>query len=149
MKFKVHESYKIRHKILAYLYEDQYKNKDCDKRIGSIEISEKTKIPIDKIHKYHEILMKDDEIDCIEKDGQHSMKIMSLGRYAYLEEKYIKNGWTDLWDYWFQPLKVIVPLIALIVSSYAIWYNSTLSDKIKKIANKVEKLEIYTNLKEK
>lgn len=145
MKFKVEESFRVRHKLLEHLFNEQEKlsSSDCNKRFGSIDIHTKCKIPIEKIHRYHEILKKDDEIDCCETDGQHKMFIKEKGRYAYLENKYLKQGWFDLWEYWFQPLKVIVPFIALIVSVYAIIYNIKQSNKIEQLNKRIDQIESH------
>lgn len=149
MKFKVDESFKIRHQILEYLFNEQGKlsGDDCEKRFGSIDIHTKTNIPIDKIHIYHEILKKDSEIDCSENGGQHMMFIKEKGRYAFLENKYLKQGWFELWEYWFQPLKVIVPFIALIVSIAAIAYNMKQSNKIELINKRIDQIESRTSTK--
>ena len=142
MRFKVDESYTIRHQILETLFNDQETSGVCDKRVGSIDISKQTKCPIDKLHRYHEILKKDDEIDCCEENGHHRMYIKELGRYAYLEKKYLKEGRADLWDYYYHPMKVIIPTIAVIVSIWAICvsYFST-SRQLQKLSDKDQQIE--------
>lgn len=149
MKLKVEESFKIRHKILEHLFKEQEKlsGADCNKRFGSIELHTKLNIPIEKIHRYHEILKKDDEIDCCETDNQHKMFIKEKGRYAYLENKYLKQGRFELWEYYFQPLKVIVPILAVIVSTTAIIYNMKQSNKVELLNKRLEILEKTINTK--
>ncbi|MBK7882139.1 MAG: hypothetical protein IPJ83_16525 [Saprospiraceae bacterium] len=151
MKFKVEESFKIRHKLLEYLFNEQEKlsKTDFNKRFGSIDLHTKLNIPIEKIHRYHEILKKDDEIDCCETDGQHKMFIKEKGRYAYLEKKYLKQGWFELWEHWFQPLKVIVPFIAVSVSVFAIIYNKKQSNKVEALGKKIDQIELRIEAKNK
>lgn len=141
MRFKVDESYTIRHKILETLFKDQEATGICDKRVGSIDICKQTNCPIDKVHRYHEILKKDNEIDCCEEHGHHRMFIKELGRYAYLEKKYLKEGRADLWDYYYHPMKVIIPFIAVVVSVLAIWFNFNYTSRLQKLTNQVEQLE--------
>ena len=141
MRFKVDESFTIRHKILETLFNDQETSGVCDKRVGSIDICKQNKCPIDKVHRYHEILKKEDEIDCCEENGHHRMFIKEAGRYAYLEKKYEKQGWTELWDFWFQPLKVIIPFFALVVSAVAIILNLSQTSKLERLNNRIDQLE--------
>lgn len=141
MKFRVDESFTIRHKVLETLFNDQEESGECEKRVGSIDICKKTKCPIDKVHRYHEILKKEKEIDCCEENGQHRMFILEAGRYAYLENKYKKLGWFDLWEYWFQPLKVIIPFFALVASAIAIIFNLSQSSKVERLNNRIDQLE--------
>lgn len=67
LRFKIDESYIIRHKILEALFNEQERTNDCESSVGSIRVAEMTNIPIQKIHRYHEILKKDDEIECCSK----------------------------------------------------------------------------------
>ena len=135
MKFKVEERYKICHKILEYLHAkyDDTKNDTA----GSIEISEKTGIHIKKIHKYHEILKKNNEITCCEENGH----LENDGAYSFVDFKYPKLGRDDLWESWYLPLRVLIPLLALVISFYAIYFNSKHVEKIDRLSKRLELLE--------
>lgn len=138
---KIDKSYRIRHKILKTLYDDQEKSNDCFKRVTSKEISKNTNIPLGRLHFFHELLKQNDEIDCCEQDELHQMYIKEQGRYSYLDEKYIKEGRKLYWDKIYDPLKVILPIITICISAYAIYINSTTSDKLKGLQAQIETLK--------
>jgi hypothetical protein len=138
---KIHKSFRTRHKILKTLYDDQEKANDCFKRVSSKDISDCSKIPLDQLHFYHELLKQNDEIDCCEQDGLHQMYIKEQGRYSYLDEKYLKEGRKLYWDKIYDPLKVILPLITICISVFAIYINSTTSQKLKGLQDQIEALK--------
>lgn len=121
--FKVHESFTIRHKILETLYKNDEKYKGHHTQLGSIAISQTTSIPIDKIHFYHQLLKEVDEIKCCEDKGQHLMTLTDQGDYAYVKGKYLKLGRDDMWDYFYYPTRVLLPVFTFGLAVLAFYIN--------------------------
>lgn len=138
MRFKTDESYAIRHKILEYLFNN---SEFEDDEIGSIKVAEMTGIPIKKIHTYHELLKKGGEITCCEEGGQHMMRLKESGRYAYLENKYLKEGRNDFIEYWFSIVKIVAPIVAIVISVFSLVIGIQSTNKVQKLEQKLEEVE--------
>lgn len=136
--FKIDESFTIRHKILGVLYADQDSTKICDKRVSSQDISDITGIPLYKIHYYHELLKRNNEIDCEElPDSCHHMFIKENGRYSFLERNYKKEGRKEVIEWFNDIFKIVLPLAAISIS--IITLVSTCQTK-----GRLQELEIQT-----
>lgn len=129
--FKIHESYIIRHKILEALYNNDNSHGGQHQRIGSIDIATMTNIPIDKIHFYHQLLKEAEEIDCCEDDGQHWMELTNFGDYAFVKAKYMKEGRNEMWDYFYYPTRVILPIFTFGLAVVAFYINYTAYKDLK------------------
>lgn len=146
--FRIKESYRIRHNILNCLFKEAEKEANPQmptKRITSIELSKKTKIPIDKIDVFHELLHEEEEVECCSENNVHKMFLTSKGRQSYIDKKYLIEGRKAYWDSLYDPLKIVFPILTLLFSGYAIYLNSNSNKRVE--ANEKEINEIKEMLK--
>lgn len=137
--FSIEKSYKVRHKILEVLYNDWDKNhRDYSRRIGSIKITNETKIPIGDIHSFQYLLVDNGEIVISDNDGQSMMTILEKGVVAFIDNKYIRQGRQAMWDGIFAWARILIPLGALILSIINYVSNQSISNKVKEIEIKIE-----------
>lgn len=143
---KVGEVYRIRHSILKTLFEAASKehNPQYPKvRVTSSFISEKTLWPLEKIDLYHEQLHENKEIDCKMEctEGsnikEHNMLLTPLGRQAYINRKYIKEGRKEYWDSIYDPFKVIIPVFTIVISGLALYLNILSTKKYNELKSEI------------
>jgi hypothetical protein len=142
--FRIKQSYRVRHKILDYLFQEAEKERNPQvptNRISSIELSKKTKIPIEYIDLYHESLNEEKEIDCCFTEKLHKMLLTSKGRQSFIDKKYIKEGRKAYWDNLYDPLKIILPTVSILLAGFALYLNSNSSKKIDSYKIEVESLK--------
>lgn len=136
--------YLVRHKILEYLFVEASKEEDpqCPTRLISCnEISRFTKIPSDKIDLYHELLHEKKEIECYSDGSKHEMKITITGRQTYLDKKYLVEGKKALWNSIYDPVKIIIPILTLILSILALVLNQNLKKELKTTQSEFDSLK--------
>lgn len=132
------EQFTIRHKILEELFKSAAKEKNPQIpkiRLSSKDIAQQTNIPYEKIDIYHELLHEEGEINCefCEPHVSHEMLITSKGRQSYIDSKYLKEGKKQFWDSIYDPLKIILPIISLLIASLALYQNFNSSHKIETV----------------
>ena len=138
------EKYIIRNKILEYLFVEASKEEfpqDPQKLISTIEVSKSRKIPILKVDLYHELLHERKEIECYTDGPTHEMKITIKGRQSYLDKTYIVAGRKEFWDRIYDPLKIIIPILAIAISLIALILNYNSSKEQKKSQKEIENLK--------
>jgi len=141
--FSIDKSYRIRHKILEVLYNDWNANNHAEnRRVGSIRIATDTGIPIAEIHRLQYLLVEKGEINISENDGQSIMTLQPNGITAYVDKLYIKEGYKQRWDGIYDWARILIPLVALLLSLYNYYYSYyKLDTKILKIETKIEQLK--------
>lgn len=134
-------NYKYCHQILKFLYDDRRSNNQDERLIGSIRISESTKIPILKIHEVQHILVSRGDIVVLDNDGQSMMSIQQQGMTSYVDQKYLKDRNKEFWDGIFNWARILIPLGALILSIINYQKNNSLDKRILEMENKTEKIK--------
>jgi hypothetical protein len=135
--FRIDKRYKIKHQILQVLYEDWATTRVEGRKIGSIRISNITKIHTDDINLWHQPLISQEEITTSDNEGQFMMTITPQGRSSYIEEKYLKEGKKELWENIWDRARIIIPIISIGISAYVIIVNSNLKDRIKTLETQI------------
>jgi len=140
--FFVDKSYKIRHRILEFLHKDwETHNQEEDRRVGSVRIATDTNIPIRDIHNCQYLLVERGEIIITNNDGQSMMTLQQNGITAYVDKKYLKEGKKNRWDAIYDWSRIIIPLLALLLSLYNYFANNSNNSRILKIETKIEQLK--------
>ena len=140
--FIVDKSFSLRHQILEVLYKDwDNNNHEENRRVGSIKIANDTKIPIADVHVWQHLLVESGEIIVSDNDGQLMITILQKGISAYIDKRYIKRGKQTRWDDIFAWARILIPLGALILSIINYYANKNISNKVKEIENKIEKIK--------
>lgn len=137
--FKIHKSFRIRHKILGVLYEDWNESKKDDQVVGSIRIADKANVSVSDIHTWQGSLVEKGEITSSDNDGQIMMSIQLAGRNAYIQNKYLKEGRKEKWDNIFDWARILIPLALLILSIVNYISNRSLNSRLNKVEQKLEK----------
>ena len=133
--------YKYYHRILGFLYEEWKENNKEDKLVGSIRISDKTKIPISVIHDLQYVLLNNGDISTVNNDGQSMMSIQQMGITSFVDKKYLKECEKEFWDGIFNWARIIIPLGALRLSIINYISNNSLKSKIEQLEFKSNKIE--------
>jgi hypothetical protein len=137
--------YFIRHKILEYLFQEASKEEDPQsplRLITSTEISDKTKISLNKINLFHEILHERGEIKCYSDRFNHEMNITIKGRQSFLDRSYLIEGREAFWNSIYNPLKIIIPSLTLILAVIALVLSQGLKKDLKSTQDQVDSLKI-------
>ncbi len=138
--------YKIRHQILEQLFSSAVteKNPQLPKlRTSNVEIAKLTGIPIHDIDTYHELLHEEGEVDCcFDQKGLHEMLITSKGRQSFIDKKFLKEGRKEFWDGLYDPLKIILPVISILVAAVALYLNSLSASRVDNLKSQVEELSL-------
>ncbi len=139
------KQYKIRHIILQELFDSagKEKNPQIPKiRLSNIEIAKRTNIPIADIDIFHELLNEEKEVECcFDLKGTHDMVITSKGRQSYINKKFLKEGRKEFWDNIYDPLKIILPGISILIAALALYFTNTSTNKIDKLNDHVKILQ--------
>jgi len=137
----IDKSYKIRHKILEVLYSDwETHDNEEGRRVGSIRIANETNIPIADIHRYQNLLIDKGEIIISNNDGQSMITILQNGISAYVDKRYLKDGSKEKLDRVYNWARIIIPLIALILSIFNLFSNRSTSSKTNDLDIKTNEL---------
>lgn len=140
--FLIDKSYRVRHKILEVLHLDwESHGNEEGRRVGSIKIANETHIPIAEIHRYQYLLIEKGEIVISDNDGQSMITILQNGISAYVDRRYIKEGIKDKWDGIYNWARIIIPLLALILSIINFYSNKSANSKIKTLEEKIGSLK--------
>lgn len=137
----MNSKYRHCHNILKFLYDDRRSNNQQERLVGSIRIAEDTNIPILKIHELQHILVNNGDIVILDNDGQSMMSIQQQGITSYVDRKYLKDGTREFWDSIFNWARILIPLLALILSLINFFSNNSLSKRISNIENRIKKIE--------
>lgn len=137
--FFIDKSYKIRHRILEFLYRDWEKHDQEEGRsVGSIKIATDTNIPIKEIHNCQYLMVEKGEIIISNNDGQSIMTLQQNGITSYVDKRYIKEGKKERWDAIYDWSRIIIPLLALLLSIYNYFENNSIDARIVKIEKIIE-----------
>ncbi|WP_461449878.1 hypothetical protein [Mucilaginibacter sp.] len=140
--FLIDRSYLIRHKILEVLYNNwEAHNHEQDRRVGSITVANITKISISDIHQYQYLLVEKGEIIIADNDGQSMMSIQQAGISAYIDNRYLKEGRKSQWDNINDWARIIIPLLALILSLFNLYTNTNYNSRIKDLEKRVQQFK--------
>ena len=134
----------IRHKILEYLFTEVSNEEDPQRParlISSDEISDKINFSVQKVNLYHELLHEKKEIECYSDGSSHEMKITIKGRQSFLDKKYVVEGKKDFWNSIYDPLKIIIPILTIVLSILALSLNQTLKKDLKETKSELESLK--------
>ncbi len=147
------KNYKVRHAILEALFENSKheKNPQAPKKMTNIEISKKTGIAIEKIDLYHEMLHEEEEIICTfnETHLTHSMIITSKGRQSFIDRKFLTQGSKQMYDSIYDPLKIALPVLAILISLFSLYRNNSSSHKVENIELSLKDIQHKMELLEK
>ena len=136
--FLIDKSYRIRHKILGVLYNDwKAHNREYNRIVGSIQISNQTNLLPDDIHEWQNLLVNESEIATSDNDGQVMMSIQQKGISAYIDKRYLKEGRENKLDGIWNWARIVIPLGTLILSGYNYYVNKGLNTKIKELEVKI------------
>jgi len=140
--FSIERSYKVRHKILEVLHKDwEEHDHEANRVIGSIKIANDTHIPIAEIHRWQYLLLEKGEIVISDNDGQSMMSIQQNGINAYVDKRYIKEGWESKWNGIYNWARILIPLGALILSIINYISNQNINVKIQGLENRINHLK--------
>ena len=147
------KSFRIRHQILEELFKSASteKNPQIPKnRLSNVEISKRTGISIHDVDIFHELLHEEGEINCcFDSKALHEMLITSKGRQSYIDKKFIKQGRKEFWDNIYDPMKIILPIISIVIAAVAIYLNSSNSSKMQEIERRIKQIEEKAQINDK
>lgn len=137
-----HEKSISNRQILEILYRDwEGSSQEENRRVGSIKVASESNIPIAEIHRLQYLLVEKGEIVISNNDGQSMMSIQQNGISAYVDKRYLKEGAKDRWDGIYNWARILIPLLALILSVINYYTNQSLDSKIKDLETKIEKFK--------
>ena len=139
---RINKKYKTRHLILSTLfgklkYNDIHSFNLHDSATSVEQLATELNTTVEEILKAHHGLTKHIECDCL--SGKHIITLNDDGIDAFIDEYWIREGQKDLNDKFYDRIKWIAPIAALIVTITALGYNAYKTDSALK---KVSLLEI-------
>jgi hypothetical protein len=138
---RINKKYKTRHLILKSLFEklrytDAHFFNLSDSATSVEELASKLNTTIEELLTAHHGLTK--HINCNCSSGKHIIILNADGIDAFIDDYWLREGQKDLNDKFYDRIKWIAPIVALLVTVASLCYTAYKTDRALKKAEQIQ-----------